>query len=145
MAILGFDRVTLVVDDLGRAVRFYRDVLGAELVELLDHAALRRLGPDAAAVADRTEHAIVRFGRGPSLRLVVSSRRTADRADRSRWGFTVAPTELAGFGRRLDAAGVVHRGPVRIGPLGPASVYLHDPAGNLLELATTGYTGEVAV
>jgi catechol 2,3-dioxygenase-like lactoylglutathione lyase family enzyme len=46
---------------------------------------------------------------------------------------------------RLAAAGIRVDGPRRLGPPGHASVYFCDPFGNLLELATMGYRGTVAM
>lgn len=141
--LLGLDHVTMPVDDLDRAVRFYRDVLGAELIEVLDRAAFRRLFPDRPALPGRAERATFRFGGGPSLQLFVSVQRAQRGDDHPHWAFAIAASEVAAFRRRLTEAGVGHVGPVRVGPLGHASIYLHDPSGNLIELTTTGYTGEL--
>jgi catechol 2,3-dioxygenase-like lactoylglutathione lyase family enzyme len=143
--ILGLDHVRLTVDDLDLAVRFYRDVLGAELVE-------RHAGPPPRGLLarrtpgdGRPARALFRLGRGPSLQLVLSTRRPPRGDDQPLWAFAIAPSDVAGFRHRLTAAGVPHVGPAATGPLGQASIYLHDPAGNLLELTTTAYTGAVTV
>ncbi len=154
VGILGLDHVRLAVDDLDRAVRFYRDVLGAELVDRYD----RNDRNDPRAAADRpttagrpgptprrAARATFRVGRGLTLQLVVAARRAPAGDERPLWAFAIAPADVAVFRQRLTDAGVAHVGPVAGGPLCQASIYLHDPAGNLLELTTTGYPGDVVV
>jgi catechol 2,3-dioxygenase-like lactoylglutathione lyase family enzyme len=137
--ILGLDHVTLPVTDLDAAVAFYRDVLGADLESHLDRAAWRRLFPERAEVPGRMERATLRFGRGPSLQLFVAPRRAHRADEHPHWAFAIGPRDVAVFRDRLDRAGVRYVGPVHTGPLGQASIYLHDPSGNLLELTTSGY------
>lgn len=127
--ILAIDHVTVPVIDLATSVAFYRDVLGLDLIEVIDRGRVRT--------------ASFRFGRGPALQLFVSASwpRAAD--DHPHWAFAIGPADVAEFQRRLARAGVHHVGPVRAGPLGAVSIYLHDPSGNVLELTATGYTGAV--
>lgn len=143
-AILGLDHVTLPVGDLELATRFYRDVLGGDLVELMDRAAWRKLFPHKAELPCRMERASFRFGPGPTLQLFVSAQRRAREDDHPHWAFSIGPGDVPAFLRRLREAGLRPVGPVRGGPLGQASIYVHDPSGNLIELTTIGYTGPYA-
>ena len=142
--ILGLDHVTLPVAELDGAVRFYRDVLGGDLVERMDRAAWRKLFPHRPELPGRMERATFRFGPGPSLQLFVTAQRRAASDDHPHWAFAIAPADVPGFLERLRAAGARVVGPVRAGPLGQASIYVHDPSGNLIELTTRGYTGDYA-
>lgn len=136
--VLGLDHVTLPVDELDRAVRFYRDVLGAEVVEVLDRATWRRMFP-ARPEAGRMERATLRLGRGPALQLFVAAQRSRRGDEHPHWAFAIAAADVDVFARRLTAAGIDHVGPVALGPLGHVAIYLRDPAGNLLELTASGY------
>lgn len=114
----------LYVEDLARAVAFYRDVLGLRLISEFEN---RR------GVALRA---------GPSILLLFRAEETSRQAEPAPHGargpghvaFRVAPAEMDGWRRRLKERGVPIEHEQRFGE-NPPSIYFRDPDGNLLELA----------
>lgn len=143
----GFAHITLPIHDLDAAEAFYVDLLGAELVRKLDHAALLRSRPDRAHEADSDNsplHLAVRWHDTPELHLFLQKNRPKPvPAPHPHLAMNVDADDLDVFVGRLTAANVRFDGPRRLGPPGHASVYFADPFGNTLELTTMGYQGEV--
>jgi catechol 2,3-dioxygenase-like lactoylglutathione lyase family enzyme len=120
----GIDHVVLVVADVERTVAFYRDVLGCTPVTFSD-------GRHALALGDQ------------KINLHAAGHAIEPRPARQEPGSGnlcfVTPSPLAEVVAALQAQGVaIALGPVpRAGAQGPmTSVYLHDPDGNLLEVAS---------
>jgi catechol 2,3-dioxygenase-like lactoylglutathione lyase family enzyme len=139
--------VTIPVADLDRAEAFYVDLLGAKLVERFDRATFLRYQRGRAAEADADNsplHLVLKFGDSPEFHLFLQrglERRVP--APHPHIALQVDADELDAFRSRLCDAGVPIDGPRRLGGPGHASLYFADPWGQLLELVTTGYSGEV--
>ena len=112
----GFAELTLETADLSRIERFYRDVLGLEVL---------------AREADRIWMAV-----GDHSRLGLWSPGSEELGDRGgrhvNFAFAVSPGGLDALSRRLREAGAEVRGPVEH-PGDDRSIYCRDPAGNLVE------------
>jgi catechol 2,3-dioxygenase len=117
--------VVLVVEDLERSLRFYRDTLGLEVISPpTAPAAFLRVG----APTDGIPQQIVLVPRTPQL-APASGRRL------HHIGLAVAPEDYAAERARLEAAGFQLRGGQH--PFMPVEAfYLDDPDGNEVEIAT---------
>ena len=141
--------VTIPVGDLDEAESFYVHLLGGELIRRFDRETFLRYQPDRTAEADADNsplHLELRFGDSPEFHLFLQrglARKSP--APHPHLALQVDADELDRFRLRLMAAGVPLDGPRRLGGPGHASVYFADPWGQLLELVTTGYQGEVAM
>ncbi len=115
-AITGLAELTLETTDLELCERFYRELLGLELLTREE---------------DRVWLAV---GRHTRLGLWSPGRKEfGDRGGRHvHFAFSTAPGELDTLAERLRAAGGDVRGPVEH-PGGDRSLYFRDPAGNLVE------------
>jgi catechol 2,3-dioxygenase-like lactoylglutathione lyase family enzyme len=118
------------VDDLGRAGRFYRDVLGLEpLGEEPGRHAFFRVGRDSVLLlfnADETlkgEHLPAHGARGPG-----------------HFALGIPADALDDWRARLTSQGVEIEQEVAW-PRGGRSLYFRDPAGNSVELVTPGIWG----
>jgi catechol-2,3-dioxygenase len=113
----GFAELTLEVRDRERLERFYVDQLGLEVLARED---------------DRTWLAA-----GERARLglwLPGEKEFGDEGGRHvHFAFSAAPGRLDAVRRRLDRAGVGHRGPVEH-PGGDRSLYVEDPEGNVVEI-----------
>ena len=121
----------LYVDDLDRAVRFYRDVL--ELKPLYQDSRLT-----AFSVGDR--NVLLIFPRGGALETVHMPGGTIpphDGAGPLHVAFAIGKDELPQWEARLAANKVAIEGRKRW-KRGGESIYFRDPDGHLLELATPG-------
>lgn len=115
---------SLYVADLGRAVRFYRDVLGFRLVDRFDE------GRGAA------------FAVGPSVLLLFSAEVSSQPGTIPPHGargaghaaFRVQPEELPAWRTHLERHGIAIEHEQVFGE-NPPSIYFRDPDGNSLELA----------
>lgn len=130
MQVAGVLESCLYADDLAAAERFYADVLGLE-------------------VFSREPGRHVFFRCGPGVFLVFNPERTGSEPARVGGGlvpphgargpghvaFRVGEDELEAWRRRLQQAGVAIESEVDW-PGGGRSIYLRDPAGNSIELAT---------
>lgn len=143
----GFDHITLPIDDLEVAERFYVQLLGGQLVRKMDRESFARMRPGRAAEIDADNsplHLAVSFHDGPQLHLFLQKNRNKPvPAPHPHLAMRVDADELDAFVLRLRAAEVPIDGPRRLGPPGHASVYFADPFGNTLELVTLGYQGSV--
>ncbi|GJF35105.1 hypothetical protein KNE206_78050 [Kitasatospora sp. NE20-6] len=124
----------LVVADIDRAIAWYGDTLGLELVNRLD-------------MPERGER-VAFLGHG-ALRLELAERTgsaTLRRADPPEHGFVQGPSHLAWYVDDLDAVlaaleplGVpVTIGPVDVTPLGIRVAFVRDPEGHLIEFVQAG-------
>lgn len=127
----GVKETALYVDDLGRATRFYRDVLGLEaLVEDVRLCALDVNG----------NHVLLLFLRGTSLTASTLPGGVIPPHDGQgplHVGFAIDAGEWDAWEQRLSRSGVAIVSRVSW-PLGGRSLYFRDPDGHLLELLTPG-------
>lgn len=122
----------LYVDDLPRALRFYREVLGLETL-VVDESRL-------AALDVNGNHVLLLFLRGASNQeSILPGGRIPphDGAGPIHAGFAVDASELTAWQDRLTAHGVTILSSVDW-PRGGCSIYFRDPDGHLLELLTPG-------
>ena len=124
-AIQGLVEVVLVVEDLERSVRFYRDTLGLEVISPpTAPAVFLRIGTPGDGIPQQ----IVLVPRGEGMPQA-SGRRL------HHIGLSVAPELYEAERERLAAAGFSLRGGVH--PFMPVDAfYLDDPDGNEIEIAT---------
>ena len=124
-AINGLVEVVLVVEDLERSVRFYRDLLGLEVISPpAATATFLRVGPQDAGLPQQ----IVLVPR-PAEVAPATGRRL------HHIGLQVAPEDFDAERNRLALAGYALRSGVH--PFMPVDAfYLDDPDGNEVEIAT---------
>ncbi|MBV9050502.1 MAG: VOC family protein [Solirubrobacterales bacterium] len=115
-AVAGFVELTLEVDDLAAAERFYRDVVELKVL---------------SRQRDR-----VWLAAGERARLGLWSPGVKEFGDRGgrhvHFALSTSPGRIGQLARRLKAAGIEVRGPVEH-PGGDRSLYFEDPAGNVVE------------
>jgi catechol 2,3-dioxygenase-like lactoylglutathione lyase family enzyme len=119
----------LYVDDVERAGRFYRDVLGLDLIasEVPRHVFFR-VGESVLLLFDP---GVTRTGDHPPPHGATGSGHLA---------FGVESGELEAWRERLNAHGIAIEYE-QSWPRGGRSLYFRDPAGNLLEFVTRGIWG----
>jgi catechol 2,3-dioxygenase-like lactoylglutathione lyase family enzyme len=121
----------LYVDDLGRATRFYHEVLGLE--PLLEDAKLCVFDAGRQTIlllflrGGSTSESVLPGGRIPPH----------DGGGPLHMAFAVASEDLPGWEERLARYAVAIEARMKW-PRGGASLYFRDPDGHLLELATPG-------
>jgi catechol 2,3-dioxygenase-like lactoylglutathione lyase family enzyme len=123
--ITGVLETAIYVTDVERAVRFYVDILGCEILESDERLT-------ALAVAGR--HVLLVCRRGASVHL---PRTPHDASGSQHIAFAVRASDLDGWERKLRNANVSIE-EVRNWSRGGRSVYFRDPDGHLLELASPG-------
>lgn len=117
--------VAVYVDDIERAVAFYRDLFGFEV--LARDARLWALGVDGREVllvCRRTASAALEPG-------------AHDAGGRQHVAFAVAAADLERWSDKLTEQGIAIE-ERRLWPRGGTSLYFRDPDGHLIELATPG-------
>jgi catechol 2,3-dioxygenase-like lactoylglutathione lyase family enzyme len=121
----------LYVDDLERAVRFYKEVLGlASLIEDERFCALDVNGKSILLL-------FVRGASNENTTLPGGMIPAHDGSGSIHVGFAVEAAQLAAWEKQLSANGVEILSRVEW-PRGGRSVYFRDPDGHLLELLTPG-------
>ncbi len=127
----GVLETALYVDDLDQAARFYEDVLG--LTVLTSDSRFR-------AYAVGTRRVLLLFRRGATLETIRLPGGTIPPHDGHgplHIAFAIDADALAAWERRLGEEGIVIEGRTAW-PRGGHSLYIRDPDGHLLELATPG-------
>lgn len=127
----GVIETSLYVDDLGRAARFYEQVLG--LAAMAADGRFRAYDVGGRSV-------LLLFRRGATAETVQLPGGTIPPHDghgRLHVAFAVAADALPAWERRLAEHGVAVEGRTDW-PRGGHSIYVRDPDGHLLELATPG-------
>ncbi|MFZ5691695.1 MAG: VOC family protein [Pseudomonadota bacterium] len=121
----------LYVDDLGRAVQFYEQVLGLKV--LSQDARFRAYDVGGISV-------LLLFQRGATLETVHLPGGTIPPHDGHgplHMAFAIGAGDLAAWEQRLTEYGISIEGRTRW-PRGGHSIYFRDPDGHLLELVTPG-------
>jgi catechol-2,3-dioxygenase len=127
----GVIETALYVDDLARAARFYEDVL--RLPALTGDSRFRAYDVGGRSV-------LLLFRRGATLETVRLPGGTIPPHEGHgplHVAFAVPADDLAAWTQRLEEAGIAIEGRTAW-PRGGESLYLRDPDGHLLELATPG-------
>ena len=127
MSSRGLIELVLIVEDVPKAARFYRDVVGLEPEhETGDEWAWFWAGRPE----DRQRIAL---HRGSLLFEEHSPYPEGERFGRVHYAFDVAPTDLDAALERVRSAGVELYGPVDFDWMSALAYYFYDPDGNLLE------------
>lgn len=131
-AVRGVSEVVFWVDDLARAVAFYRDLLGFAVQRLVpEHFAFLEAGwgwtgPTLALFTPRADNA-------SDLARAYLAEHGEPRGRLYHVAFRLDPAALDGFAQRLAQQGVGVRGP-EVFADGQRSYFLEDPEGHWLEL-----------
>lgn len=119
---------TLPVRDLDRGIKFYCEVLGAELLRVTDPKDVER-GLRSAT------HAWIRLGAYPRIDLFPQPYGQPElEQSHPHFAFSVSGPDLLECAKSLEQQGIPYDGPTRLGPPGSATLYFDDPDGNHLEL-----------
>jgi catechol 2,3-dioxygenase-like lactoylglutathione lyase family enzyme len=125
----GVLETALYVDDLERAARFYEDVLG--LAALTSDSRFRAYDVGGRSI-------LLLFQRGATLETVTLPGGTIPPHDgHGALHIAFAVDDLAAWELRLSESGIPVEGRT-VWPRGGYSLYVRDPDGHLLELATPG-------
>ena len=130
-ALKGVLETALYVDDLARARRFYEELFGLKPVFADERLCAFEIAPASV---------LLLFPRGKTLETVVMPGGTIPPHDGHgplHVAFAIGADDLADWERRLAAQDVAIEGRT-VWPRGGTSLYLRDPDGHLLELATPG-------
>ena len=122
---------SVYVEDVGRAQRFYEDIL--DLKPVFSDGRLTAYDVGGRSI-------LLVFERGSSAEMVTTAGGSIpghDGAGPSHFAFAVATEELPLWKERLQERGVTIEGSMDW-PHGGKSIYFRDPDGHLLELATPG-------
>lgn len=129
--IAGLLETALYVDDMARAIAFYRDVLG--LIPMIEAPRLTAFDAGRSGV-------LLVFRRGATLEDMADERGTVpghDGAGPLHMAFAIDAADLDGWRARLADHGVPIHSEMNWAR-GGVSLYFHDPDGHVLELATPG-------
>ena len=121
----------LYVEDLQRSIRFYQDVFGLEVLTADDRFC-------ALSVAGR--QVLLLFRKGGTLEPIVTPGGVIPPHDgdgQLHYSFSIAAAELPVWEKWLQEKGICLESRVQW-PAGGVSLYLRDPDGHLVELATPG-------
>ena len=121
----GILETAIYVDDVDRAVAFYRDVLGLAIVDVSQRLTALAAGP---------RQLLLVFKRGASVRLPLTPH---DASGHQHVAFSIPASALEAWEPWLVEHGVAVIEKKRW-DRGGTSLYFHDPDGHLLELATPG-------
>ena len=121
----GILETAIYVDDVDRAVSFYRDVLGLDVVDASERLTALLAGP---------RQLLLVFKRGASMRLPLTPH---DASGHQHVAFPIPTSALEAWEAWLVEHGVAVIEKKRW-DRGGTSLYFHDPDGHLLELATPG-------
>ncbi len=127
----GVLETALYVEDLGRSIRFYKDLFQLEVMEADDRFC-------AFDVAGR--QVLLLFLKGGTTAPVATPGGAIPPHDGDghlHFAFSIAASELPGWEAWLQEKGVEVESRIRW-PAGGVSLYLRDPDGHLVELATPG-------
>jgi catechol 2,3-dioxygenase-like lactoylglutathione lyase family enzyme len=128
MSSRGFAELVLIVDDVPKAARFYRDVVGLEP----EHETGDEWAWFWAGTPGDTQR--IALHRGSLLFEEHSPYPEGERFGRVHFAFDVAREDLDAAVQRVRDAGVEVYGPVEFdAPFNACSYYFYDPDGNLLE------------
>lgn len=130
-SIAGLLETALYVDDMGRAVAFFRDVLG--LSAMLETPRLTAFDAGGSGV-------LLLFQRGSTSEDIQNERGTVPGHHGEgplHMAFRITDADYDAWAAKLTAHGVTMRGEMAW-PKGGRSLYFEDPDGNVLELATPG-------
>ena len=129
--ITGIIETALYVEDLDRAVSFYKDLFGFETLSADDRFHALNVG---------NKHVLLLFRRGASLQPIPTPGGTIPPHDGSgpaHIGFSIPADSLAEWQNRLSKSNVKIES-TTVWPRGGTSIYFRDPDGHLLELITPG-------
>ena len=121
----------LYVDDLGRAMAFYRDVLGLRVMSE---------GPRLVSIDAGQSTVLLLFKRGATaegFRFPAGWIPPHDGAGPAHFAFAIEEREFEAWEHQLEARGVAVESRVRW-TAGGRSLYFRDPDGHSVELATPG-------
>lgn len=125
----GLLELVLEVGDLERSLRFYRDLLGLEVVVSWEP-------PREAVWLSIGRHAVLGLwpsaSGGPGVGIAGSRG-----GSHVHFAIYVEPGSLPGWKARIEAAGIGVEGPVEFEP-GNRSLFVADPDGNVVELGDWG-------
>lgn len=141
------EHVTIPVQDLALARRFYCDILGGAYFMTVDDETFRRFGrPPAADGGEGAHHVSVYMGGSTRLDLFLQhSGQPAAQQGHPHFAFRARPRHMLRWKRVLDQAGVPSDGPIQLGPPGQASLYFNDPFGNHLEMTCLGFGKDIPI
>ena len=123
----GISEIVLIVEDVPRAARFYRDVLGLIPIREVNEEWAWFWAGEPGVVQRIALH------RGTLLYEEKSPLPPGRRFGRVHYAFQVARADLERAAERVRSAGVEVFGPMRLEWMGALSYYFYDPDGNLLE------------
>ncbi len=124
LAAKGIDAITLFVEDLDEAKRFYQDIFGLPIHYKDSNSAVFRFG--------ETLINLLKIGEAPRL---IGPAVVASRESGSRFQFTIEVEDVDATGQELVNRGVrLVNGPIDR-PWGNRSASFFDPAGHIWEIA----------
>jgi catechol 2,3-dioxygenase-like lactoylglutathione lyase family enzyme len=122
----GLSELVLIVGDVERATRFYRDVVGLELEQSSEEWSWFWAGEPGARQRIAVHHGSLMFEEHSPLP-------EGERFGRAHFAFEVDRDRLEEAVERVKSSGVDVYGPVELDWMRARSYYFYDPDGNLLE------------
>ena len=128
MQLTGINHLAFITDDMGKTIRFYRDLLGLKLSAGIGHDGYRHYFfqfPDEA-----THVAFFEYGGATVMKRKFPGNRTSEPLGFDHVSFTIgSKAELFALKDRLEAAGIEVEGAVDHGLFW--SIYFYDPHNNI--------------